>query len=676
MRIWLKKEKVMISKKEIKNKRKIFSYVSLFVLLNSPLATPVVTVLAAEGNDSVQSDTTQETSNDSVETVTESSTSESVTSDSKESSSESEASTTSTASTVGTEESSIPDTSSAKSKEKSARSLLPSNAQQFANSLPDNQANTEDVSSWLPDPTLQSIVAKALGIEVSEITKEKISKMQTIYIYSTDSALADLSGLEYATSLSSFYMNGTNQISDFSVLTKIDSLVYAYLMGANVTDDNVPDFGDNFTRLNLSSANVTDAVYPKILEMKNLESLTFESNMNITTIAPLATLPNLKELRIQFCAVSDFTVINNFPVLENLAAYGQNTGRSDGVTTISAKELNYDAATQSFFVPFSIMPNRLTNFDGYVPPFSTSNSQSQTYFDLNGVQLPSSQLSITDQDVTVSDITPEEFEGIHTMKYNSRLNNPAGTYAQPDGFSFYAISSGTYLHQFAINHQEAAADVTVEYVDTDGNEIHAPQVITGNVGDDYDATTDVYKLTINGYTLDTKQLPKNGTGVMSDQAQTVTYVYTKNSDKGKDSERAAAVTVVYVDKDGKEIHAAKTIQGNIGDHYDATTKEYQLSINGYHLDESQLPENRIGKLGKEPQTITYVYTKDASPAKTSTSEQKNKTSTSKKENTNYQKDSESKAKLPQTNDVSKSYLNLIGIGLVSFIGFYLIKRRK
>lgn len=635
-----------------------------------------MTVLAAEGNDSVQSDTTQETSNDSVETVTESSTSESVTSDSKESSSESEASTTSTASTVGTEESSIPDTSSAKSKEKSARSLLPSNAQQFANSLPDNQANTEDVSSWLPDPTLQSIVAKALGIEVSEITKEKISKMQTIYIYSTDSALADLSGLEYATSLSSFYMNGTNQISDFSVLTKIDSLVYAYLMGANVTDDNVPDFGDNFTRLNLSSANVTDAVYPKILEMKNLESLTFESNMNITTIAPLATLPNLKELRIQFCAVSDFTVINNFPVLENLAAYGQNTGRSDGVTTISAKELNYDAATQSFFVPFSIMPNRLTNFDGYVPPFSTSNSQSQTYFDLNGVQLPSSQLSITDQDVTVSDITPEEFEGIHTMKYNSRLNNPAGTYAQPDGFSFYAISSGTYLHQFAINHQEAAADVTVEYVDTDGNEIHAPQVITGNVGDDYDATTDVYKLTINGYTLDTKQLPKNGTGVMSDQAQTVTYVYTKNSDKGKDSERAAAVTVVYVDKDGKEIHAAKTIQGNIGYHYDATTKEYQLSINGYHLDESQLPENRIGKLGKEPQTITYVYTKDASPAKTSTSEQKNKTSTSKKENTNYQKDSESKAKLPQTNDVSKSYLNLIGIGLVSFIGFYLIKRRK
>ena len=123
---------------------------------------------------------------------------------------------------------------------------------------------------------------------------------------------------------------------------------------------------------------------------------------------------------------------------------------------------------------------------------------------------------------------------------------------------------------------------------------------------------------------------------MSDQAQTVTYVYTKNSDKGKDSERAAAVTVVYVDKDGKEIHAAKTIQGNIGDHYDATTKEYQLSINGYHLDESQLPENRIGKLGKSRKP-SHMYIQKMLLQQKHPLQSKNKTSTSKKEDTNYQK---------------------------------------
>lgn len=75
-----------------------------------------------------------------------------------------------------------------------------------------------------------------------------------------------------------------------------------------------------------------------------------------------------------------------------------------------------------------------------------------------------------------------------------------------------------------------ATDVTVNYVDEDGNAIPSvsPQTISGNVGDSYDATTDVYKLTIDGYTLDESKLPTNAKGTLSDQVQTVTYVYTKN----------------------------------------------------------------------------------------------------------------------------------------------------
>jgi LPXTG-motif cell wall-anchored protein len=587
--------------------RKIFSFLTLFILLNSSLTTSVTTVLAAEEGDFVQSDNIPETTNEPVGNVTESTTTESITLSSRSEEKSSERG-LSTSSTVEPTISSI-EQRKEEQKEESDGNVLPANSQQFSDalsdSLDDSQGDTEDISSWLPDPTLQSVIAKSLGIEVSEITKEKISQLQTIYIYSTDAALADLSGLEYATSLSSFYMSGTNKISDFSVLTKLGSLVYVYLMGSNVTDSNVPNFGENITRLDLVDASVTNDVYSKIIQMKNLESLSFESNMNITTIAPLASLPHLKDLRIQFCGVSDFTVINNFPVLEQLAAYGQNTGRNDDVTTIPARDLNYNAATQSFFVPFSIMPNRLTNFDRYVPPFSTSNSQSQTYFDLNGVQLPSSQLTITDEGITVFDITPEEFDDIQTMKYNSRLNNPAGTYAKPDGFSFYAISAGTYLHQFAINHQEVAADVTVEYVDTDGNEIHAPQVISGNVGDAYDATTSTYKLKIEGYTLATEELPNNGTGKLSDQSQTVTYVYTK------DPVKAADVTVEYVDTDGNEIHASQVISGNVGDAYDATTSTYKLKIEGYTLATEQLPDNSTGKLSDQSQTVTYVYTKDS-----------------------------------------------------------------
>ncbi len=153
-----------------------------------------------------------------------------------------------------------------------------------------------------------------------------------------------------------------------------------------------------------------------------------------------------------------------------------------------------------------------------------------------------------------------------------------------------------------------AADVTVEYEDTEGNEIHASQTISGNVGDSYDASTEKYQLKIEGYTLDESQLPENLKGVFSETAQTVTYIYTKNPIP------AADVTVEYVDTEGKEIHASQTISGNVGDPYDASTEQYQLKIEGYTMDESQLPENSMGVFNETAQTVTYIYTKNPLPA--------------------------------------------------------------
>ncbi|MFS1052194.1 MucBP domain-containing protein [Enterococcus casseliflavus] len=153
-----------------------------------------------------------------------------------------------------------------------------------------------------------------------------------------------------------------------------------------------------------------------------------------------------------------------------------------------------------------------------------------------------------------------------------------------------------------------AADVTVKYVDTEGNEIHASQTISGNVGDSYDASTDQYKLSIDGYILDESQLPENSTGVFSETAQTVTYIYTKNPVP------AADVTIEYVDLEGNEIHASQTISGNVGDSYDASTDQYKLSIDGYTLDQSQLPENSKGIFSETTQTVTYIYTKNPIPA--------------------------------------------------------------
>lgn len=623
-------------------KKKFFSYIAFVSLILPSIFAPIVNVRADEQQENVAQTTSEESENmNNSSTILDSSTTPSETSDTLAENNKESTEETTTESSSNNVESDSEDqgNSQVENEMTSQRATDPSEV------VVNN--DQEELATWLPDPTLQSVVAKSLGIDVSEITKEQMSKLQTLYIYAADSAIADLTGLEYATNLSSFYMSGQNQITDFSVLTSLNNLVYVYLMGANVTDDNMPNFGANVTRLNLSSANVTDAVFSKIVNMKGLESLSFESNMNITTIAPLVALPNLKELRIQTCGVTDFTVINQFPKLSSLAAYGQNTGRNDAITSLSAKELNYDPDNQSFFVPFSIMPNRLTNFDGYQPPFTTSNSTSQTYFDLNGVQIPSSRLSITEDGITVSGVTQSEFESIETMEYNARLNNPAGSYAQPDGYSFYAISSGTYLHQFSINHQEVAADVTVRYLDTEGNELKPSQKISGNIGDSFDATTPKYKLEVDGYIL--KEVQGTPTGQFTDRVQTVTYVYTKKPVK------AADVTAHYVDTKGNKISDDVVKTGNIGDDYSTEQKD----IEDYAFKEVQ--GNPTGQFTDETQTVTYVYTKNmVNPVKPIP----NDNTPSHKEDTSKSESSSTHDALPETGENERMTLISVGTGLI------------
>ena len=156
---------------------------------------------------------------------------------------------------------------------------------------------------------------------------------------------------------------------------------------------------------------------------------------------------------------------------------------------------------------------------------------------------------------------------------------------------------------------DKAADLTVIYQDENGKELHAPQTISGKLGEAYDTTTSQYQPSIDGYTLDESKFPANAKGTLSDQVQMVTYVYTKNSVK------AADVTVNYVDEDGNAIPSVspQTISGNVGDSYDATTDVYKLTIGGYTLDESKLPTNAKGTLSDKAQKVTYVYTKNEIP---------------------------------------------------------------
>ena len=208
-----------------------------------------------------------------------------------------------------------------------------------------------------------------------------------------------------------------------------------------------------------------------------------------------------------------------------------------------------------------------------------------------------------------------------------------------------------------------AADVTVEYVNTEGNEIHASLTISGTVGDSYDASTEKFQLTIEGYTLDESQLPENLKGVFSEKAQTVTYIYTKNPIP------AADITVKYVDTEGKEIHPSQTISGNVGESYDASTKKYQLTIDGYIVDESRLPQNAKGTFGKEEATVTYVYTKE-NVATAVISDKKEPTATV------VSKKSASAQRLPQTDEQGTLFPFVVGLFFIATASWLYFKKRK
>ncbi|MFK4955413.1 bacterial Ig-like domain-containing protein [Lactococcus garvieae] len=151
----------------------------------------------------------------------------------------------------------------------------------------------------------------------------------------------------------------------------------------------------------------------------------------------------------------------------------------------------------------------------------------------------------------------------------------------------------------------AGADVTIKYVDEENQPIPgvSNKIISGNVGDDYDASTSAYKLIIDGYTLDESKLPENATGKLGDKAQTVTYVYNKNKALG-------SVTLRYVDTFGQPIedfmfgHAigSQTFEGEVGN--SADDDFWFIDAAGWVL-LSELPTGVV--YSDNPQTFDIVY---------------------------------------------------------------------
>ncbi|EIU5789545.1 class 1 internalin InlJ [Listeria monocytogenes] len=221
----------------------------------------------------------------------------------------------------------------------------------------------------------------------------------------------------------------------------------------------------------------------------------------------------------------------------------------------------------------------------------------------------------------------------------------------------FTSSAQTVNYIYTKNPAPEKGVVEIHYVDENNKQLSSATEISGTVGDNY--TTE--PKTIDGYTLTTT--PDNATGTFNTSSQTVTYVYTKNI------EAAEPVTVNYVDANGKTLAPSKTLNGTIGDTYNATAKQ----INGYTL--SAEPTNATGQFTNSAQTVNYIYTKNTNIDQPLPDKKPTNTTPTKPSNLKTTEVKKASDSLPKTGDSTPWKSALLGV-LLSSTALVIWKKKK
>ncbi|EAD1420869.1 class 1 internalin InlJ [Listeria monocytogenes] len=275
--------------------------------------------------------------------------------------------------------------------------------------------------------------------------------------------------------------------------------------------------------------------------------------LNNTELTKLDVSPNTK-LKKLFC---ENTHVQDFSSMRNIAALNNNLYAEGQTITMPKETLINNSLT------IAVSPDLLDQFGN---PMNIEPGDGGVY------------------DQATNTITWE----------NLSTDNPAVTYTFT---SANGAIVGTVTTPFEAPQPIKGEDVTVHYLDDKGEKLAADEVLSGNLDDSYTSNAK----DIPDYTLTTT--PDNATGTFTTTSQSVTYVYTKNI------VAAEPVTVNYVDANGKTLAPSETLNGNVGDTYNATAKQ----IDGYTL--SAEPTNATGQFTSSAQTVNYIYTKNPAPEK-------------------------------------------------------------
>ncbi|MBC1803300.1 MucBP domain-containing protein [Listeria booriae] len=506
----------------------------------------------------------------------------------------------------------------------------------------------EAVQDWMPDARLRKSVRLALGLtDENQITKESMQQLTTLENISASS----LTGLEYAVNLGSIKAGYSldfegnpgvykSTITDFSPLYGLHNL-YGIGLSGDFSSTLLEELFSHVSTIRgiylYNNAALQDLNWMNAIPSNHTVSLTLLGGGNngdevqVTDFSGLDNRslsgiviysPNIKNIpastfdpthsvRLYHGQVSDYSRLGDMRLVDISAqdirhvpakivgdrVIAKNPIRlPDGFPAMKAGHFrnyfnSFDEAKQELSISVErllyINQPHFTDTYGYsyLRDGKTFNAGGAISMDIEGLPVT---VRYTDTDGT-SIHAATTLTGLFTEPYTSTAASIPGytlkeTPANASGTYSEKAQTVTYIYE-----KIATQPVTVQYVDEQGFRIAPAEILTG----DYEKPYASEAKTISGYTL--TETPGNATGVFTEQAQTVTYVYHKQT--------AQPVTVQYVDESGVSIAAQETLTGEFGKAYTSKAKD----LAGYVL--LQTPTNATGVFTEQAQTVRYCYQK-------------------------------------------------------------------
>ena len=179
----------------------------------------------------------------------------------------------------------------------------------------------------IPDPLLSDAIRSALGKPEGDITlgdMQSLTSLRSNHEYYSDPAIEDLSGLQYATNLTTLDLSG-NHIADISQLAALTKLTTLELSENDISDLRPLGGLANLDYLDLSD-NQYSVVDPsaglQIGPLASLTSLTtlWLSYADVVDLSPLSGMTNLRELNLESNVfLRDVSPLKNLVALETLS---------------------------------------------------------------------------------------------------------------------------------------------------------------------------------------------------------------------------------------------------------------------------------------------------------------------------------------------------------------------